>query len=334
MPLVTAVHRVLFCALLILGLPVGVHPFDLRQEGVDSAPNRTTARHGVTIYGSESERAVADSVLAAAHAQLTYLLRDSLSFTSTLQIVREKSAFDALVGSAFPDWGGAAAIPSKRLMVVKSPNFFNLPASLEELIVHEYAHLALSYRLRGHPAPRWFDEGLAQSVSTVWGIGGNVALTKATVLGNHIPLSSIDGVNGFHSFDAELAYATSFQAVQFLRERFGQAGIDFFIDALASGQPVGSAIELATGRTWPQFEAEFHLYLQSRFTVTGLLIDMSYLWLLFPFLLIAAWLVRLWQKQQYAKKWKRQEQLESTDFDYGDPNRPETPDSDDEPWRG
>ena len=43
--------------------------------------------------------------------------------------------------------------------------------------------------------------------------------------------------------------------------------------------------------------------------------------------------MRYRKKRSYYKKWEEEEKLHSTDFDYGDPDNPETTDDDGESWR-
>jgi hypothetical protein len=42
--------------------------------------------------------------------------------------------------------------------------------------------------------------------------------------------------------------------------------------------------------------------------------------------------LRFRRRRQYYRRWEEEENLHSTDFDYGDPDNPEATD-DEEPWR-
>ncbi|MFH1303389.1 MAG: hypothetical protein ABIK07_20175, partial [Planctomycetota bacterium] len=108
---------------------------------------------------------LADSVLSDAASRLQLLLNDSLDYKPEVYLVADLNRFQALIGGGFPDWGAAAAIPHKKRIVIKSPDHFNLNRSIEELLAHEYSHLALAHRTGLGSAPRWFEEGLAMMVS-------------------------------------------------------------------------------------------------------------------------------------------------------------------------
>jgi hypothetical protein len=48
---------------------------------------------------------------------------------------------------------------------------------------------------------------------------------------------------------------------------------------------------------------------------------------------VVAGFVRYRKRRQYYRKWEAEKELQSTDFDYGDPDNPEQTDGEDEPWR-
>lgn len=67
--------------------------------------------------------------------------------------------------------------------------------------------------------------------------------------------------------------------------------------------------------------------------MVSLFMDTMFFWLgLAIVVIIGSWL-RVRKKRRLYRKWEQQEQLESTDFDYGDPANPEKIEDDDEPWR-
>ena len=49
-------------------------------------------------------------------------------------------------------------------------------------------------------------------------------------------------------------------------------------------------------------------------------------------IVVVATFLRYRTRRKYSKQWEEEEKLQSTDFDYGDPDNPEQID-DDEPWR-
>jgi hypothetical protein len=277
---------------------------------------------------------IVDTALMRAQIKLRELIQDSLSYRPDLYVVGDLDQFKELVGSRFPDWGAAAAIPSMRRIVIKSPDRFVIQRSLSELVMHEYSHLALADRLGIREAPRWLDEGLAMYVSAEWGWSENLAMSKAAVLRQFVKFSEINRVNRFNAGKAEVAYSQSFLAVKYFVDQYGVAALNVLLDNIAAGQPLDSGLMRATGSVEAAFEKEFHEYLAQRYNVTSLFMDTIWLWIFLAFVVIIGGFLKFRRRRQYYRKWEEQEKYESTDFEYGS-GKPEEADKDedDEPWR-
>jgi hypothetical protein len=275
-----------------------------------------------------------DSALNGTRSRLQSLLRDSLAITAEIHLVETASKFDSLIGGRFPEWGAAVAVPLRRLVVIKSPDQFTVNRPLEELAAHEFTHLALAERTGRYRVPRWFDEGLAMLVSYEWSWQDNLTASLAAVTGDFVPLRAIERVNETPGSRARLAYAESYLAVQYLYDGYGNEAVNMFLDTLASGVSVDGALMASTGSNYADFEQEFFVYLRQRHNFATLLADTMYFWLGLAVILIVGAVLTMRRRRKYYDQWKRDERLESTDFDYGDPENPEEPDEpDDEPWR-
>ena len=276
--------------------------------------------------------ALADSTLLHVRTRLQKLLNNDLAFSAEIFLVGDETTFDSLIGGLFPDWGAAAANPVRQRIVIKSPDSFPLGRPLRELLSHEYSHLALAHRTGLHRAPRWFDEGLAMVVSMEWSWADNLIMNLAVVTGQFIALPEIDQVNRFTESRARLAYSESYLAVQYLFDTYGIEGVNIFLDEIARGASLDRSLMASTGSKYAEFESEFRLYLQGRFNLVGLLADTMYFWTGLSVIVVIGFLLWLRKRKQYHRKWEEEERLASTDFDYGDSDRPEEAD-DDEPWR-
>ncbi|MCP4684066.1 MAG: hypothetical protein GY867_01335 [bacterium] len=277
--------------------------------------------------------ASADSVLRRTRTQLNGLLQDSLTGAVDIYLVESLERFDSLIGGSFPDWGAAAAIPGLNRIVLKSPDRFNVNKSLRELLAHEYAHLALAHRVGSGSPPRWLDEGVATMVSMEWHWSNNLTMGLASVMGHFVPLTDINNVNSFGTSKARLAYAESYLAVSYLHDEYGPDVLNLLLDSLAAGAEHDRALLAATGSDYANFEQEFRVYLQRRFNVISLVADTMYFWLALAIVVIIGAVVKMSRRKKYYDKWEREEELASTDFDYGDPDNPEQSDDDDESWR-
>ncbi len=297
-------------------------------------PQPVEKDHFVYFVDNAARLPSIDSSLNATRARLIGLLHDSLNYKPQIYIVGDQNYFTQLIGGSFPDWGAAAALPSLRRIVIKSPDKFNTRRPLGELLAHEYSHLALAARVGLYSTPRWFDEGTAMMVSMEWSWSDNVAMGEAAVFGRFIPLQDIDLVNRFSETRAHVAYAESYLAVSYFVKQYGVASLNLFLDQLERGASVDSALMAATGSDRRGFEQEFRAYMNNRFNFASLFMDTIYFWMALAFVLVIGAFLAYRRKRRYYNQWKEEDRFESKDFDYGDPHHPEqTDDEDDEPWR-
>jgi len=274
----------------------------------------------------------AEAALKRTRSKLVDLLQDSLSYKPSVYLVESQAYFNELVSGRFPDWGAAAALPGRELIVIKSPDRFNLGRPLSELLAHEYAHLALHHRTGRYQPPRWFDEGMSMFVSNEWNWTDNLAMSRAAIFGQFLSLEDIEMLNRFGSGKAHVAYAQSYLAVNYLIEEYDLTAVNILLDEIARGGSLDSALMIAVGSDYKGFQNEFYVYLTNRFNIASLFMDTIYLWIFLALVVIVGAVLRFRKKKDYYKKWKRDEQYHSTDFDYGDSDNPEQTD-DDEPWR-
>ncbi|SYZ72459.1 conserved hypothetical protein [Candidatus Zixiibacteriota bacterium] len=274
----------------------------------------------------------ADSALNAARGQLIGLLNDSLDYRPDIYISDNLEEFKKVVGSAFPDWGAAAALPYRRLIAIKSPAHFRLGKPLRELLIHEYAHLALAHRLGLVQAPRWLDEGLAMRLSAEWGWEQNLSMSRAAIFNAFVPLRQIDRMNLFTEGEAQIAYSESYLAVKYLLDSYGRETFNLFLNKLKEGKDTDEALFAATGSHYDDFEKEFFDYLHNRYNLMTFFGDTIYFWSILGLIVIVAAVLSFFRRKKKYKEWEEEEKYQSRDFDYGNPDDPEEIDDDDKPW--
>ncbi|MEW5994703.1 MAG: peptidase MA family metallohydrolase [Candidatus Zixiibacteriota bacterium] len=317
-------------ALLFFSLLPAVSVTSVRSAGDISGIERAHF-----VYYFENHRYIdpADSVLNRVRLQLQGMLGDTLPYKPSVYLFEDLDSFDRLLRGRFPDWGAAAAIPERGAIVIKSPDKFNVGKSPAELLAHEYAHLVVGHCSGFYSVPRWFDEGVAMLVSTEWTWSDNVAMSKAAVFGEFMPLHKIDMVNRFNRSQAQVAYAQSYLAVKYLIDNYGSQSLARFLDQIAQGAGADDALLASCGATCAEFEEEFQDYLRARYNVVTLFTDTMFFWLALAVIVLIGVFLRYRKRRQYYKRWEQEEALQSTDFDYGDPAHPEKIDDEDEPWR-
>jgi hypothetical protein len=273
-----------------------------------------------------------ETAIIQARGTLINILKDSLSYKPRIYIENDLRSFQELIGTAFPDWGAAAALPYREMIAIKSPAHFPLGKPLGELVRHEYGHLALHNRLRMQAPPRWLDEGVAMYVSAEWGWEDNFAMSRAVVFRSLVPLHEIEELNLFPSGRAQTAYAESYLAVKYILNEYGIETLNYFLDALRSRHSFNDAFLMTFGSNYKEFETEYFDFLNKRYNLMTLFGDLYFLWIFLAAVVVIGFFIRLFRRQKHYKKWDDDERLQSTDFDYGDPDNPEQVDDEDKPW--
>jgi hypothetical protein len=286
------------------------------------------------FYIAENDQFVEpiEEALIPAREILIDILRDSLSYKPRIYVENDLNGFRDIIGTAFPDWGAAAALPYREMIAIKSPAHFRLGKSLRELVQHEYAHLALHDRLRMQNPPRWLDEGVAMYVSAEWGWDDNFAMSRAVVFRTLVPLREIEKINLFPGGRAQTAYAQSYLAVKYLLDEYGVESLNYFMDEIQYRETFDEAFLATTGSDYDDFEKEFFDFLNERYNLMTLFGDLYFLWIFLAAVVVIGFLLKLKKRKKYYKKWEEEERLQSTDFDYGDPDNPEQVDDEDKPW--
>lgn len=255
-------------------------------------------------------------VLEMASLKLARLLEVELPDTITIVIVETQEEFDSVARGKIPEWGAGAAIPTRDLIVLRRPMMHNYPGNMSDLLQHELAHIAMHHCLKGARAPRFIDEGFASWFAGEWSFTRVTTIAAAQFTKSLLPLRQIDRVGSFQSGKANLAYAQSYLVIIFIFERFGEIAFLELLDAFAHGAKLEEAFREAFGIPFWQFEVEYRKYLSDKYTFYNILSDTMKLWIILAILVIIGFILVKKRKKDAIERWKEEEKLESTDFDY------------------
>lgn len=290
----------LFCAYAV-AVAQESHPeptFDLLISGADPS------------LVSETE-----SILRATYVELFRSSNFAITDTIRVVYVGRGQSFDSVVGGRFPDWGVAATIGERNLIVVRSPADYPLGRSLRETLRHELAHLHLDAMSGLRQVPRWMHEGYAQQIGHQWEFGDDLMIARAVFFGHDISLRDIDGVNSFAGSRAQLAYAESFLAMNHFLAVYGWEGLHLFCQQVRSGGDWDSAFREATGADYAGFQEEFSEFLNARYNWIAFLGDTILLWIALVGAFIVVYVVKRRRSAKRRAEWEQQEAIE--DILYG-----------------
>lgn len=218
----------------------------------------------------------ADTLAAAYDSIYAALKPGAVPDTTPLAVIFTDKPLDRLFG--LPEWGGGGALGADTIVVsIRNRPFLDL--SPGRVALHEMVHIALK---RAYPSvllPRWLHEGLAMLLSGEIAMEEHVTVSRAIFSGGLIPLSSIDSVNLFPAFRADLAYCESHLAAGFLVRRYGLKAMAELLEAAQSERDFAKGFYDVYGLTLPEAEKMIHEDMIDRYRLVFLFADTYLFWI-------------------------------------------------------
>ena len=212
--------------------------------------------------------------------------------STTIVLAPSPADFRAATGGGAPEWAGGVAIPELRRIVLPSYPSANVrQADAAVLLRHEVAHLVLHQAAPG-PVPRWFDEGYAEVASGGWDVEGAWQLRVGMVLGAVPPLDSLALEWPAGAERARFAYLLSATAVDHLRRRGGERGMELFFANWRREESFDRALRTTFGLTLGQFEEEWRRDVRRRYGWLLALSNAAVIWLIAAVLALLMWIPR------------------------------------------
>jgi hypothetical protein len=211
--------------------------------------------------------------------------------TTEVRVAFGREEFEALALGPAPSWAVALAWPEQNVMLVEAHSL--VAGEGHHTLRHELVHVALG-RL-GSGWPRWFQEGLAQSLTGERAYRFSQYETLARAVGAQRIFSLADLTAGFpeRPADVEIAYAQSLAFVEFLRERHGPEAFGQLIDEVGRGTHFELALAHAFHTSLSVEEKAFLAELPHRYPWWPLLFGGgTVVWALMAGLVVFAWLRR------------------------------------------
>lgn len=275
------------------------------------------ARRDFTLQYEPKDRKTAEFVADRADI-FRNEIRNKLGLEMTpfqiILTVNEK-AFKDVSGKDFPHWGVAAAQYTGRKILLKSPRFSRQSfPELSSTLHHEMIHLALEPINRQGYLPRWLNEGLAQHEAEQFEWQKKVLLGQAALYGKYMDLHKIDDVLKFEQNRANLAYAQSVSAVQYLISEHGYESIGELLILLQEGFDWSRAFELVYGYEPRYYSTNWELWATKRYKAYAL-VDIHYLlWGILPVLVLIAWFRMRYRNTHIENRWQDEDNMKNPDF--------------------
>jgi hypothetical protein len=196
--------------------------------------------------------------------------------------------------------------------VVKSPAVLPDPLQMEDLVVHEIAHVVSGRALGDVRTPQWFEEGMAMTLAGEWRLPEAPRLAGAGASGELIPLSELRAGFPRGASGAMLAYVESYQAVSYLMERSGTATPAELIETIRSAGSFDAAMRDLYGASVEVFEEDALRSFGRRFGWGFLLTRWNVLFLAIALLLLLGGALRIRRSRERIRRWAEEEVSEGT----------------------
>jgi hypothetical protein len=263
------------------------------------------AQSELTIDAPMSLRRAADRVRAVDLSRLARDLRGAgLDLPARMNVTMIPE--DDPRASDIPRWIVGLAL-AQRDVVIFPERVLPYPYdSVESVLTHEVAHLALSERAGGQPLPRWFQEGVAMSVDGGWRVSGQLRLILEMLRNpGTSELSRLFAANT--EPEAAQAYGLSAALVADLQRRHGSGTPGKVAARVAQGVSFASAFEMETGET-PDHAATRAWAAYRRWTVwVPALTDGTAAWVAILGLATAAYVARRRRRARRRRLWDEED---------------------------
>jgi hypothetical protein len=209
-----------------------------------------------------------------------------------------------------PSWSVGTAYPALNLIILRSPRGMKGgETDIEEILHHEYAHLALATALKGHEAPQWLEEGFAMLQSRGWNISWTYILSRGVLTNGLIPLEQLSHGLPEDQYQAELAYAEAFSFVSYIKTESGPDALPRLIRGLSYGLDAETALRQATGLGLRDLERRWREELKRRYSWIPIVTSFFSLWFLASLLFLLSYWLKRRKTKRIREEWEEKEAL-------------------------
>lgn len=244
----------------------------------------------IKIHWYSGELDFANEVLDiawAAFESTQNLLPVFLPETMDIYVYEDLSAMQEALPDNAKNWIAGHADPSQGVVLLSLPPGPDQKLEMERQIPHELMHIAMYYtdaNVYTH-LPAWLNEGFASLAELNPDPEHQVMLERAFDTDQLLPLSSLCTIFPIDSQEASLAYAESASFTAYLRDRFGDPGLNKLMAAYASRLDCERGVESALGTDLAELENN---WIRTNFAGNALMITIQeYLpWMILLFVIL------------------------------------------------
>jgi len=229
-------------------------------------------------------------------------------------ITGSEDEYNQFTRNLMPVWSQGSTDYEKSRVVLKSPSFTGVGVSeLTRTVIHELTHFLIGAVVPPSAVPRWFNEGIAMYLGGEETFRSKINISTAIYTKSLISLNEIEFVMTFSSDRANLAYAESRAALEYLIEINEEKSIKSILAELYLNNSFNSAFTEVTGKDLIDFEIEFRSIIRQRYRYYFLAAAGDYIWFLIPGLFILAYLAVKIRNMQTIRRWRIEEEQDENE---------------------
>jgi hypothetical protein len=213
---------------------------------------------------------------------------------------------DALrrLDASAPPWAAGFLLPGRRVGGIRLARAQGYPHDdTASVLVHEATHMLL-YDAAGSGLPRWFGEGVSTWEGRRWGLRDLFVYSSGLLTHRLPPLAELDRWFGDAPSRTRVAYAASFDFINWSARRYGD---DVVARILDEEGPFLAAWEAATGETLSTAEARWRRGSLLRYRWLPALLGTTALWMAITVLALLAGVRRRARSRAIQARWDAEE---------------------------
>jgi tetratricopeptide (TPR) repeat protein len=161
-----------------------------------------------------------------------------------------------------PSWSGAINDGKLRIPI---SGVQSVTPDLARILKHELTHSFIS-QMSGNRCPTWLNEGIAQLEEGKSSASNGRQLAQLFAGGNEIPFNMLEGsFMNFSAAEANVAYAESLAAAEYVRDAYGMNEIARVLDLLSRGSSTEAALRATVHSDYRQLRDEMTRVLKEKY---------------------------------------------------------------------
>jgi tetratricopeptide (TPR) repeat protein len=234
-----------------------------RESSAESDFSQRESSHfNLHFEGKETSDTFRRDLLATLDSEYDDLVRDlgySPRNTIVVTLYTQQAFLDV---TRAPSWSGALNDGKLRIPI---SGVQSVTPDLARILKHELTHSFIS-QMSSNRCPTWLNEGIAQMEEGKSSASNGHQLAQLFAAGNEIPFNMLEGsFMNFSAAEANVAYAESLAASEYIRDAYGISEITRVLELLSHGSSTEAALRATVHADYRQLRDEMARRLKERF---------------------------------------------------------------------